>query len=177
MGKTMTQVCIVVATGVGSGVFIWKTIDLGMNGVLIWACWTDFYPISWLVLAVLHHLVAVLTMRLSLKLSLHPINNVNDAAQNSAKVKCHVIRSALSVWDLRQDSCTVQCTQKGFPKFSKACTNLLNHAIYLYRTAIFSSLTVISGHRAMMVMRTYGGIAMASRIVAVWVLEEIGGSD
>lgn len=50
----------------GAAIIIWQTIALGQKAVLSWACWTDFYPAIWIAVAVLQHLISVITMRLSL---------------------------------------------------------------------------------------------------------------
>jgi hypothetical protein len=55
--------------------------------------------------------------------------------------------------------------------------DLPNNATYLYGTAIFSSLTMVSEHNIMKVLCTCSGIAVVSRMAAVWMLEEIGESD
>lgn len=47
--------------------------------------------------------------------------------------------------------------------------DLLNNATYLYGTATFSSLTMASGHNA--------SVAVLSRLIADWVLEEFGVLD
>ncbi|KAH6629788.1 hypothetical protein C7974DRAFT_193026 [Boeremia exigua] len=179
-GVTTTHVGIVVAhiaTGAGAAVVVWRTIDLGVNAVVTWACWTDFYPMVWLLLAVVHHIAAVVFVRLTLKITPCPTRSVNNTAQGIATATARVPISALRVWDLQQQNCTVICAHTGFAKLSKAGLDLLNNATYLYGTAIFSSLTMVSGHNAIKVLCTYSGVAVASRIAAVWVLEEIGGAD
>jgi hypothetical protein len=59
----------------------------------------------------------------------------------------------------------------------KAGMDLLNNATCVYGPAIFSSLTMVSGHNAIKILCVYGGIAILSRIAAVWVLEAVGDSD
>lgn len=54
--------------------------------------------------------------------------------------------------------------------------DLLNNATYLYGTAIFSSLTMISGHNAIKVLGVYATVAVVSRVIDDWVLVEIGGT-
>jgi hypothetical protein len=71
----------------------------------------------------------------------------------------------------------VELAYKRAARWSKAVADLLNNINFLYGTAIFSSLTLVSGHSAIKVMVLYGVVAVFSRIVAVWVLEETDGSD
>lgn len=59
----------------------------------------------------------------------------------------------------------------------KAGVDLLNNATYVYGTVVLSSLTMVSGHNAVRILCIYGGMAILSRIAAVWVLEKVGGSD
>lgn len=189
--------------GGGAGVIIWSTIDLAMHGVVTWACWTSFYPIIWLALAIVNYLGGVISIRHSLKLStrvtnspndadetgsteLVPINSVqhpgshvtstgstgrtesrlegnqhplpnpqtlsDDAQAGAAQPFQSIARSALFVLDLKQEGGTVLCTRRRFADLSKACVDLLNNATYLYGTAIFSSLTMVSGHNAIKVL-------------------------
>jgi len=51
---------------VGAIIVLWQTIDLGQKAVLTWACWTSFYPALWVLLGVLHYILAVCCLRLSL---------------------------------------------------------------------------------------------------------------
>lgn len=113
-------------------------------------------------------------LRSTLKLAPCCTNSADNAAESNAT---RVAKSALLVWDLKQDGCTVDCARERFAKLSKVCMDLLNNATYLYSTAIFSSLTMVSGHNAIKVLCIYAGNAVVSRIAAVWVLEEIEGSD
>ena len=214
--------------GGGAGVIIWSTIDLAMHGVVTWACWTSFYPIIWLALAIVNYLGGVISIRHSLKLStrvtnspkdadetgsteLVPINSVqhpgshvtstgstgrtesrlegnqhplpnpqtlsDDAQAGAAQPFQSIARSALFVLDLKQEGGTVLCTRRRFADLSKACVDLLNNATYLCGTAIFSSLTIVSGHNAIEVLCVYTSVAVVSRVVAEWVLEEMGGAD
>lgn len=70
---------------------------------------------------------------------------------------------------MKQGGGTVDCSVGRFAHLSKACMDLLNNATYLYGTATFSSLTMASGHNA--------SVAVLSRLIADWVLEEFGVLD
>ena len=71
--------------GGGAGVIIWSTIDLAMHGVVTWACWTSFYPIIWLALAIVNYLGGVISIRHSLKLSTRVTNSPNDADETGSR--------------------------------------------------------------------------------------------
>lgn len=212
---------------IGAGAITWSTVDLAFRTVVTWACWTNFYPVIWLGLAVVHHILAVIFIRCSLKLParaptaaddatqtsctelvpigdtenlrssipstaslermesqlqgdcepLHDPQNCSDGEQVRGLQPSHLgAKSALSVWDLGLKVGRVDCTHKRLAELSKACMDLLNNATYLYGTAIFSSLTMISGHNAIKVLSVYASVAVVSRIIADWVLEEIGGT-
>jgi TM2 domain-containing membrane protein YozV len=203
----------------GAGVIIWSTIDLAIHGVVTWACWTSFYPVIWLALAIANYFGGVVTIRHSLKLptrvtcspndanetfSTHlvPINGMehprshvpstgstgrtearlegdrhplpdtqprfDDEQTREARPCQSVAKSALSVLDLKPGR---------FADVSKACVDLLDNAIYLYGTAIFSSLTMVRGHNAIRVLCIYASVAVVSRVITEWVLEGIGGAD
>lgn len=217
-----------VLAGGGAGVIIWITIDLAMHGVVTWACWTSFYPVIWLALAIVNYFAGVITIRHSLRLPTRVTTSLNDADETGSTElvpitstehpRAHVpstgsmgrtesrlegnqhplpnsqtlsddaqagavppfqsaAKSALFVLDLKQEGGTVLCTRRRFADLSKACVDLLNNATYLYGTAIFSSLTMVSGHNAIEVLCVYAGVAVVSRVVAEWVLEEMGGAD
>lgn len=55
--------------------------------------------------------------------------------------------------------------------------DLLNNATYLYGTAILLRFTMGSGHNTIEVLCVSASVVVVSRIVADWVLEEIGDSD
>lgn len=210
----------------GAGAIVWSTVDLAFRTVVTWACWTSFYPIIWLTLAVFHHILAVVSIRYSLKLPARALTAADDSTQTSCtelvpignteylrspipsaslsarvdsqahdcgssyNIQVHPddgqvrglqqvhlgARSALLVCDLRPDSGTIDCTHRRWAELSKASMDLLNNATYLYGTAIFSSLTMISGHNAIKVLSVYASVAVVSRVIADWVLEEIGGT-
>jgi hypothetical protein len=212
----------------GAAAIIWSTIDLALHGVVTWACWTSFYPVIWLALAIIHYLGGVISIRYSLKLptrittspndadetcsaELVPINSIehlrspvpstgsterteshlegvrppvpntqtryNDNQARAAEPFQSVAKSALFILDLRTDGGTVICTRRRFADLSKACVDLLNNAAYLYGTGIFSSLTMVSGTNAIKVLCIYASVAIVSRVITEWVLEEIGGAD
>lgn len=54
-------------TGIGAALVSWQAVDMGKKGVVTWACWTDWYPVLRICTGVLHHLLAVVFMRLSLE--------------------------------------------------------------------------------------------------------------
>ena len=217
-----------VLAGGDAGVIIWSTIDLGMHGVVTWACLTSFYPVICLALAIVNYVGGVVSIRHSLRLPTRVTTSPNDADETcstelvpissieyprghflstgsmertesrlegnhhplmttrprsddeqarAAQPFQSIARSALSILDLKQDSGTVHCARRRFADLSKACVDLLNNATYLCGTAIFSSLTIVSGHNAIEVLCVYTSVAVVSRMVAEWVLEEIGGAD
>ncbi|OSS43772.1 hypothetical protein B5807_11668 [Epicoccum nigrum] len=212
----------------GAGVILWSTIDLAVHGVVTWACWTSFYPIIWLALAIVNYVAAVISIRHSLKLpsrlttspndadetgsmqllpissmeqprshspptsstvrtdsrfegDRHPLPNVqtrfDDDQAREAQPSHSVAKSALLILDLQPDCGTAICSRRKFADLSKAGVDLLNNATYLYGTAIFSSLTMVSGHNAIKVLCVYASVAVISRVTTEWVLEDIGGAD
>lgn len=68
---------------IGAGAIVWSTVDLAFHTVVTWACWTYFYPIIWLALAVVHHILAVISIRCSLELTARVPIAVDDATQTS----------------------------------------------------------------------------------------------
>jgi hypothetical protein len=163
--RRIDVVAVHTLTGAGAALVTWQTVEIGRKAVVSWACWTDFYPIVWLCLAVFHHALTVICMRLSLTVS--RITGTNSAGN----------RSALLIWDLTQDRWKVECTSKKFAYWSKVCADLLNNVAYLYGTVVFSSLTLVTGYNAIRILALYGGIAVLSRITALWVLQEINSLD
>jgi hypothetical protein len=213
----------------GAAAIIWSTIDLALHGVVTWACWTSFYPVIWLALAIVHYLGGVVSIRYSLELPTRSTTSPNDADETCSaelgpinsmehlrnpvpstraaeRTESHpegvrhpvpntdqtryddnqaraaqpfqsVAKSALFMLDLKTDSGTVLCTRRRLADLSKACVDLLNNAAYLYGTAIFSSLTMVSGTNAIKVLCIYASVAIVSRVITEWVLEEIGGAD
>lgn len=154
-----------VLAGTGAAFIVWQTLDLGRKAVVSWACWTNGYLMVWLGLAVFHHVLTVVCMRLSLRCS-----RISD--RKSAANRC-----ALLVWDLTHESWLVECTHTEFSRWSKICADLLNNVTYVYATAVFSSLTLVTGHNAIKILAFYGGIVTFSRVAAAWLLQEIDGSE
>ena len=70
--------------GGGAGVIIWSTIDLAMHGVVTWACWTSFYPVIWLALAVVNYFGGVVSIRYSLRLPTRVTTSPNDADETGS---------------------------------------------------------------------------------------------
>lgn len=152
-----------------AAVIIWQTVDLGRNALLTWACWTDFYPLIWVCLAVAHHLVSVLSLRLSVRISI-PRSGTPRAGDP-------VSRSGLKVWSLAQGNQEIEISRKTLLRCSKAAADLLNNLNFLYGTAIFSSLTLVSGQRAIRALIVYGTFATFSLGMGVWVLGALDVSD
>ena len=69
----------------GAGVIIWSTIDLAMHGVVTWACWTSFYPVIWLALAVVNYFGGVVSIRYSLRLPTRVTTSPNDADETGSR--------------------------------------------------------------------------------------------
>lgn len=159
-----------VLAAAGAAAVIWQTVDVGRKSVVSWACWTDFYPTLWVCLAILQHLLAVTSLRLSL--------TVSKAKSEDLHVEKHSTKqSGLARWNLLQKDWKVELAYRRIARWSKAFADLLNNLNFLYGTAIFSSLTLVSGHNAIKIMVTYGAIAVFARITAVWVLEEMDEVD
>lgn len=154
-----------IIAALGAVFVTWQTVDLGRKAVVTWACWTDFYPVIWLVIAVLHHNLSVVCLRVSLRVRIR-----------SRDREPEIVCNALSVWDVTSVDGNVECSRKRLARWSKAALELLNNANYLYGTAIYSSLTMVSGHQAIKVLVLYGAVAVFPRVAAIWVLEEMGGS-
>jgi Co/Zn/Cd efflux system component len=83
-----------VAAGGDLIVVVWKTVDLALDAVITWSCWTFFDPIVWLAFAVLHHIRAVILTRHSLKLPACATTSANSAARGNAT---HVAKPALLI--------------------------------------------------------------------------------
>jgi hypothetical protein len=152
--------------GTGAGIVTWQTIEIGRNGVLSWACWTDFYPVVWIGLAVVHHVLSIGFMRASLRTTLTKPENPTPQAI-----------SAFSKWDLTNDQVHVAVGRNRFAKWSKAVADLVNNVNYLYGTAVFTSLTLVSGVVAIQKLVLFGVVAVGARIATVWVLEGIEGEE
>jgi hypothetical protein len=134
--------------------------------VLSWACWTDFDPVVWIGLAVVHHVLSIGFMRASLRATLTKPENPTPQAI-----------SAFSKWDLTNDQVHVEVGRNRFAKWSKAVADLVNNVNYLYGTAVFTSLTLVSGVVAIQKLVLFGVVAVGARIATVWVLEGIEGEE
>lgn len=145
---------------VGAGIVIWQVYNIGLNAVVSWACPTDAYPIAWVVISVIHHVSAVICMRLSLRPA--------DSSQSSLKRW-----STLWTWDLTQPDLEICVTNSKWARWSKAINDLFNNGNYLYGTAVFSSLTLVAGHTAIQKLATFGVIAFLSKGATVWILESM----
>jgi hypothetical protein len=176
-GATRIGMCVVhILAAVGAGIVIWQTIEIGSNGVLSWACWTDFYPLVWIALAVLHHVLSVGFMRASLGVSIS--SSSNSEGKSREVIQQSVANgSAFGIWDLTRSDIQVELRRKRFAKWSKAVVDLLNNVNYLYGTAVFTTLTLISGVVAITKLCAFGIIVVVARIATVWVLENIEGEE
>lgn len=86
-------------TGTGTGLTIWQTVDVSRKAVVTLACWSWFYPIIWILLAVVHHVLAVLCLRFTLELlSMQRTSSTNNLAKGSTTQDA---KSVLSKWNLR----------------------------------------------------------------------------
>ncbi|QDS75148.1 hypothetical protein FKW77_007918 [Venturia effusa] len=138
----------VLAAGGAAGV-ITQTYVLGRRAVLSWSCWTDFYPLIWVCGSLVHHILAILFLRLSLR-----------CRTGHAPTQLNMTEKQLEI--------TVAHPQFAF--WSKAFVDLTGSVNYLLGTVILSSLTLVSGNNAIKVMVVYGMIAAATRLVATWTL-------
>jgi hypothetical protein len=153
----------------GVGIVLWQAVEIGRNGVATWACWTDFHPGLWVVSAFLQYVVSVVVLRTSLRVTA-------TAAPSSARQQPERAMSALACWDLTSPGIHLEVTRKRLVNWGKAIADLVNNVIYLYGTAVFSSLRLISGRAAIQKLAAFG-ITVAARMVAVFVLEDIDGED
>jgi hypothetical protein len=161
-----------VLAAIGAGVVIWQTIEIGRNGVVSWACPTDWYPVLWIGMAVVHHAVSVVLMRWSLSVTAVPAPALPSSA-SARKPSRPATASAFTCWDLTQPGIRVEVHGKRFAKWSKATADLVNNYNFLFGTAIFASLTLVSGVVALKKLATFGGVAIAARVAADYVLEGI----
>jgi hypothetical protein len=163
---------------IGAAVVIWQTIEIARNGVLSWACWTSVYPLVWVGLALLHYLLSVGCMRASLRIRAGHLGTLSATpAGKLARADHSDVLSSFKYWDLTQKGLQVEVGRKTFAKWSKDAADLVNNVNYLYSTAIFTSLTLVSGRIAIGKLGIFGVIAVAARIATVWVLEDIEGED
>jgi hypothetical protein len=193
-----TIVAVHVLAAAGAGVVIWQTVEIGQNGVMSWACWTDFYPLFWVGMAILQHLLAAVCLRLSLRVCIikqaptaaPPPPSKASSPPPATKTQSQrqgqrspspppkpIQRSAFLVWDLTHSSLEVEVRHKRFAKWSKDLADLVNNWTYLVGTAVFASLTLVSGRIAIQKLAAFGLIAVAARIVAVWVAEGMDGVE
>lgn len=63
-GTTLTVAIVHLIVLIAACGIAYQTYDLGQKAVLSWACWTWFYPMIWLGLSILQHLLSILTKRL-----------------------------------------------------------------------------------------------------------------
>jgi hypothetical protein len=138
----------------GALVVIWQTVDLGRKAVLTWACWTDFYPVIWVLLSVLQHILAAGCLRLSLRNIAAPRNQY------------------FGVWQLKltEPELNLQLAHPTFAHWAKAGVELLSNVIFLYGTVTFSSLSLVSGVNAIKVLVVYGTVSAVTRITTAWYL-------
>jgi hypothetical protein len=158
-----------VLAALGVGIVLWQAVEIGRNGVATWACWKDFHPGLWVVLAFLQYVIPVVVLRTSLHVTA-------TAAPSSARQQPARAMSALACWDSTSPGIHLEVTRKRLVKWGKAIADLVNNVIYLYGTAVFSSLRLIPGRAAIQKLAAFG-ITVAARMVAVFVLEDIDGED
>jgi len=150
--KTLPIVIVHILAAGGAAGVIWQTIDLGRKAVLTWSCWTNFYPAIWLCGGFLHHIFAIVFLRLSLK----------SAGKQKGRVLTH--------FDLTEERLKIFVSHSQFAIWSKVFVDLLGNVNYLLGTVILSSLTLVSGNNAIKILVVYGMIASVSRFVAAWTL-------
>jgi hypothetical protein len=173
----------------GAAIVIWQTIEIGRNGVVSWACWTDFYPVLWIGMAVVHHVLSVVLMRCSLSVTTQPAPSLpsttsarkpsNPSNPTKQPTTATATTSAFTCWDLTHPTInvSVHMHRTRFAKRAKASADLVNNVNFLYGTAVFASLTLVSGRVAMQKLATFGIIAVAARMAAHYVLEGIEEQD
>ncbi|KAF2831431.1 hypothetical protein CC86DRAFT_366792 [Ophiobolus disseminans] len=163
---------------VGAAIVIWQTVEIGRYGVLSWACWTDFYPLIWIGMAVLQHVLSVVLMRSSLCLMVDTVLPPQVPRKSSQPTKQRVpAKSAFTSFDLTEADLQVEVGRKRFAKWGKAAADLVNNVNYLYGTAVFASITLVSGRLAIHRLATFGIITAAARMATVFVLEDIDGEE
>jgi hypothetical protein len=165
-----------VFAGIGVAVVIYQTVDLGRKAVMSWGCWTDWYLIIWVWNGAYHHIASVICMRLSLRVQILYPNSASHASTPTSRSSIPA-QSAILVWDLTRQPYTVVVAHKRFARWSKAAVDLLNNVNYMYGTAVFSSLTLVSGNNAIQNLAKFGAMAVVGRVVGFWVLEQMGGLD
>jgi hypothetical protein len=139
----------------GAAAVIWQTIILGQRAVLSWSCWTNFYPAIWVCSSLVHHIFAILLLRLSLK---------TKSPEKFAKGR------ALTQLDLTEDGLEIFVAHRQFAVWSKVFVDLVGNINYLLGTVILSSLTLVSGNNAIKILVAYGIIASVARLIAGWAL-------
>jgi hypothetical protein len=164
-----------VLVGTGAAVVVYQSVDLGRKSVVSWACWTDWYPVLWVCFGAYHHILSVVCMRLSLHIHAFQPSSASHAPLPSPS-PFTAVQPAILVWDLTRQPYTV-VAHKRFARWSKALVDLLNNINYLYGTAIFSSLALVSGRNTINNLAIYGAVAVVGRMVGLWALEEMGGPD
>lgn len=164
-----------VLAALGVAIVVWQTVEIGRNGVVSWACWTSYYPLIWIAMAVVHHVLSIVLMRISLGVEVQvtlPSKSAREPARLAKKTK-----SAFSCWDLTHGDLQVRVKRNKFAKWSKTTADLVNNLTYLYGTAVFASMTLVSGRVAINKLSAFGVVTVAARIAAVFVLEDIEGEE
>jgi len=151
-----------VFAAVGAAGVIWQTQNLGNRAVVSWACWTDFYPALWICIGLIHHILAILFLRLSLK---------SDDTSTRTRKGAPLLVTQL---DMTQGGLDLIVAHTRFASWSKAFVDLLGNVNYLYGTVVFSSLTLVSGVVAIKVLVVYGIVAAVARIMGAWTLGAMG---
>lgn len=138
----------VLAAGGAAGV-IAQTFVLGQRAVLSWACWTNHYPLIWVCSSFVHHILAILFLRLSLR--------------------CETRHAPIQL-DITAEQLKISVAHPQFAVWSKVFVDLIGNVNYLLGTVILSSLTLVSGNNAIKILVVYGMIAAITRLVAAWTL-------
>jgi hypothetical protein len=83
-----------------AAVVIWQTIEIGWHRVLTWACWTSSYPVIWVGLALLHHLLPVGCIRASLRIRAGHLGMLSATpAGRSVRADHREVLSSFKYWD------------------------------------------------------------------------------
>lgn len=169
---------------------VYETYRVGREGVIAWACWTDFYPGIWLAVAVVQHLACVLCLRLTSSIevqyndrwTLRAIEHSRASSTRTAYIwQCclRLLDLGLRIWhrlpvaDLTHQRVEIFNSRPTLAHWLKVLTDMIGLANYVFGTIVFSSLTLISGHDAIIIVLHYGFVAMASRVMATWALDLI----
>jgi hypothetical protein len=148
--------CVYIFTTLGAGCVVWQTIDLGMKSIVSWSCWMDFWPLVWLSMAVLHHILATGCMRICFK-----SQNGDTPFSTYHLLICDLTHGNVKLRHPRSARC------------AKILTDVAMDMTYIFGTAVFSSLTLVAATDALKALSIYGGVAVISRLGTIWILKEM----